>query len=146
MATVKTNATKATRAAMDATDGTVVFSAGEYDLRVYGRELGKTDYADGFNVGTVVTYDVGWSMCLPKYALIVRRTPKMIETVALPTVKLTTDGYGFQGHEIPVRSVYLGEGSMVTRKSRMNKRGTFDVDGRYTKVWDGLARWYDHMD
>lgn len=112
-------------------------------ITTFGRKLEPTDYADGFNVGEVVTYDVGWTMSLPKFALIVRRTPKMIFTVALPTVKTSTDG-GFSGHEKPVARVYIPEDAEL-RRTRMSKRGFF-LSGRYTKVWDGTPEWYDHMD
>ena len=113
-------------------------------ITTYGKTLDRTDYADGYNVGTIVTYDVGWSMSLPKFALIVRRTPKMIETVVLPTTKQASDGYGFTGHEAPVSRIFVPE-RVQTRRTRMGKHG-FSVDGHYTKIWDGSPQWYDHMD
>ena len=114
-------------------------------VTTFGKRLDRTDYADGYNVGTVVTYDVGYTMSLPKFALIVRRTPKMIETVVLPTIKEPTDGYGFQGHERPITRVMVPDG-IKGRRTRMGKGGAFSVDGHYTKIWEGESRWYDHLD
>lgn len=113
-------------------------------ITTFGKKLDETSYEDGFNVGTVITYDVGWSMILPKFALIVRRTPKTITTVGLPTTKQDTDGYGFTGYEQPVTSVYVPEdvrGSL----SRLGRHG-FSVDGHPARIWDGSPRYYDHMD
>ena len=114
-------------------------------ITTFGKKLETTDYADGYNVGTIVSYNVGYSMVLPKFALIIRRTPKMIETVVLPTVKESTDGYGFQGYERPVTRILVPEG-IKGRRTRMGKGGAFSVDGRYTRIWDGSAKWFDHMD
>ena len=113
-------------------------------ITTYGKELVPTDYADGYNVGTVVDYNVGYTMSLPKFALIIRRTPKMIETVVLPTTKRGTDGYGQQGYEKPVARVYVPEGVRGVR-SRMGKHG-FNVNGHLTHIWGGDEKWFDHMD
>ena len=114
-------------------------------ITTYGKELVRTDYTDGYNVGTVVTYNVGYSMSIPKFALIVRRTPKMIETVVLPTTREASDGYGFTGHERPVTRVLVPEG-VKGKRTRMGKGGSFSVEGHYTRIWEGESRWYDFLD
>lgn len=114
-------------------------------IGVVNGELQPTSYGDGFDVGDVVYYNAGWSMILPHFALVVRRTPKMIETIDLPTVDTSTDGYGQMGHKRPVDVVDLSEERRRT-KNRMNKSGTFSVDGHYTRPWDGESKDYDYMD
>lgn len=114
-------------------------------ITTFGKKLERTDYADGYNVGTIVTYDVGYSMCLPKFAIIIRRTPKMIETVVLPTSKDPSDSYGFQGHERPLSRVLIPS-DMTGIRTRMGKGGAFSVQGHYTRIWQGESRWYDHLD
>lgn len=128
------------------TENAAILNEQRFDhITTFGKKLETTDYADGFNVGTIVCYNVGYSMSLPKFALIVRRTPKMIETVRLPTYKRSTDGgYGFQGYERPIEQCLVPE-DVRTIRTRMGKHG-FSVEGRWTTIWDGKERWFDHLD
>lgn len=114
-------------------------------IATVGRQLKPTDYGDGFDVGDVVTYDVGWSMSLPHFALIVRRTPKMIETIDLPTVSIPADQYGQYGTKRPVDVVNLAE-EHPTRRTRMGKGGSFSIERHWTHPWDGRGQTYDYMD
>ena len=107
--------------------------------------LKPTDYGDGFDVGDVVTYNSGYSMILPHFAFVVRRTPKMIETIDLPTVDTSTDGYGQMGYKRPVGVIDLSLG-YPTKKSRMRKGGSFSIDGHWTHPWEGDSKQYDYMD
>lgn len=108
-------------------------------------DLRPTDYGDGFDVGDVVTYNSGYSMILPHFAFVVRRTPKMIETIDLPTVDTSTDGYGQMGYKRPVGIIDLSLG-YPTKKSRMRKGGSFSIDGHWTHPWEGDSKHYDYMD
>lgn len=122
-------------------DGTHQFP----QIMTVGRRLEPTNYGDGFDVGDVVTYDAGWSMTLPHFAFVMRRTPKMIETIDLPTVVTSSDVYGQIGSKRPVGVIDLSQ-DYPTKRSRMRKGGGFSIDGHWTHPWDGGDRHYDYMD
>lgn len=114
-------------------------------IRAVNGHLVPTEYGDGFDVGDVVTYDAGWSMTLPHFAFVVRRTPKMIETIDLPTVNTSSDMYGQTGSKRPVPAIDLS-GDWPRKKSRMRKGGSFSIDGHWTHPWDGGSQYFDYMD
>lgn len=133
----------------DAPDGKLEIVQGEGQrfpwITAVGRKLNPTHYGDGFDVGDIVTYGVGWNMTLPHFAFVMRRTPKMIETIDLPTVSTPSDGYGQVGTKRPVGVIDLSK-TYPTKKSRMRKSGSFSIDGHWTHPWDGDDQDFDYMD
>lgn len=114
-------------------------------ITVVGKRLEPTNYGDGFDVGDIVTYDSGWSMTLPHFAFVMRRTPKTIETIDLPTVDTSSDVYGQIGSKRPVGIIDLSQ-NFPLKKSRMRKHGGFSIDGHWTHPWDGNSSNFNYMD
>ena len=115
------------------------------NINIVGGNLPKTWYGDGFDVGDIVTYDVGYSMILPHFALIVRRTPCMIETIDLPTISIGSDG--FEGVKRPVSDIHIDSiRAREKRRTRMGKNGSFSIGGHWTRKWDGRNRDFCYLD
>lgn len=96
-------------------------------------------YEDGFNVGEIVTWDAGWSMILPHFGRITRRTPAMIVVKELCQHR-DSDRYGQTGTCVPIDT---GTGRIY--RARLGKYG-FKVDGHYAHVWGGEPLTFDFMD
>lgn len=114
-------------------------------ISIVNGHLDPTSYGDGFDVGDIVTYDAGWSQTIPHFAFVVRRTPKTIETIDLPTTVTSHDGYGQVGTLRPVDVLDMSV-ARPRQKSVMRKDGSFSIDRRWTHPWDGGDRHFDYMD
>ena len=99
-------------------------------------------------VGDIVYANVGYSMSLPTFGVVVKRTPCTYVIEELPTVRFGSDRYGQQGLELPVLdgTAQHKRANRRARSNRFSKIGGLRWDGHYARFWDGKAKWYDFMD
>ena len=92
--------------------------------------------------GDIVCWDSGWSMCLPHFAKVIRRTRCMLVVEELQSYAVLDDGYGTSGMKMPTD---IGTGKIM--KLRLHSGRWFATQsGDYVHPWDGKAMHYDYMD
>ena len=97
-------------------------------------------YAD-LQPGTVLFWDSGWSMLIPHFGVITRRTPKTITVAELGITHIGADKYGQHGTAVPKMDVRTGR----VYRNRLTRSYPV-VDGHYASIWDGNPKQYDFMD
>jgi len=101
-----------------------------------------TTDAAAIAAGDIVCWDSGWSMCLPHFAKVIRRTRCMLVVEELQSYSVLDDGYGTCGMKMPTN---IGTGNIM--KLRLHRGRWFATQsGDYVHPWDGKAMHYDYMD
>lgn len=101
-----------------------------------------TTDAAAITAGDIVCWDSGWSMCLPHFAKVIRRTRCMLVVEELQSYSVLDDGYGTCGMKMPTD---IGTGKIM--KLRLHRGRWFATkSGNYVYPWDGKAMHYDYMD
>lgn len=101
-----------------------------------------TTDAAAIAAGDIVCWDSGWSMCLPHFAKVIRRTRCMLVVEELQSYAVLDDGYGTSGMKMPTD---IGTGKIM--KLRLHSGRWFATQsGDYVHPWDGKAMHYDYMD
>lgn len=92
--------------------------------------------------GDIVCWDSGWSMCLPHFAKVIRRTRCMLVVEELQSYSVSDDGHGMCGMKMPTD---IGTGEVM--KLRLHRDRWFATrSGNYVHRWNGKAMQYDYMD
>lgn len=97
-----------------------------------------------FKVGDVLAGTWGWSMTIPAFFKVVRKTAKRLVLEEYDGRMVSSDGYGQQGYEMPDFTRPLGE-----KLGRVE--GDYVIVGSRSetvllKLWDGKPVWADYMD
>lgn len=97
-----------------------------------------------FQIGDILAGTWGWSMTIPAFFKVVRKTEKRLVLEEYDGRMISSDGYGQQGYEVPDFTRSMGE-----RMGRID--GNYVIVGsRYNtillKKWDGNPVWADYMD
>ena len=95
-------------------------------------------------VGDIVCCIAGYSMCLPRFYKITRKTPKGIVVKRMPG-KIISGSRNGQWQEIADEKAPLGD----EFKGRIVQRGTYSrvkIDGNSVHLWDGKPLYGDDMD
>ena len=106
-----------------------------------------------FMVGQIAFCNGGCTMQLPTFYKIIRRTQKTIWLVEIENQLVEDDGYGQEGHKIPVD---IPTGAVFNKRVKNWKElkygGGKDQEFAFIKYWgivepwDGTAKYYDSMD
>lgn len=92
--------------------------------------------------GDIVCWDSGYSMCLPHFARVLRRTRCMLVVEELQSYSVLDDGHGMCGMKMPTD---IGTGEVM--KLRLHSGRWFATkSGNYVHRWDGKAMQYDYLD
>lgn len=99
-------------------------------------------------VGDIIYANFGYTMTLPVFGRVIKRTPCTYVIEELPSKEFGRDRYGQQGLAIPVLdgSSRPAHANRRLRANRFTKSGNLSWNGHYATFWDGKARWYDYMD
>lgn len=99
-------------------------------------------------VGDIIYANFGYTMTLPVFGRVIKRTPCTYVIEELPSKEFGSDRYGQQGLALPVLdgSSRPAHANRRLRANRFTKSGNLSWDGHYATLWDGKARWYDYMD
>ena len=99
-------------------------------------------------VGDIIYANFGYTMTLPVFGRVIKRTPCTYVIEELPSKEFGRDRYGQQGLALPVLdgSSRTAHANRRLRANRFTKSGNLSWDGHYATFWDGKARWYDYMD
>ena len=98
-------------------------------------------------VGDIVYANFGYSMVIPTFGRVVKRTPCTYVIEELPTKHYGVDKYGQQGMALPVLDgTTVSRAHRAPRSNRFSKSGYLSWNGTYASFWDGKAKWYDFMD
>lgn len=102
-----------------------------------------TDYTPTgeLKIGTIIVYDLGYSMTLPHFAIIESFTPsgKSARIREMSTNFIPDDRYGQTGYKVPVAPT----GEIKTCRI---KKDYVAVDGHWSREWNGRPERYDTMD
>lgn len=97
-----------------------------------------------FKVGDILAGTWGWSMTIPAFFRVVRKTAKRLVLEEYEGVMINSDGYGQRGYEVPDFTNAKGE------KLGRIEDGYVVVGSRYDtillKLWDGKPVWADYVD
>lgn len=109
-------------------------------------KISESDPNDPTNwiVGDIVCCTAGYSMCLPRFYKITRKTPKGIVVKRMPG-KIISGHHNGLWKEIADENGTLGE----EFKGRIVQRGTYSrvkIDGNIVHLWDGEPLFGDDMD
>ena len=74
------------------------------------------DYENPFEVGDILFGDVGYSMSIPEWWQVIKKTDKSVTCRRLATDIVEHDGYGQRGTEVPIRGVFDKRGGTVNGK------------------------------
>lgn len=99
-------------------------------------------------VGDIIYANFGYTMTLPVFGRVIKRTPCTYVIEELPSKEFGRDRYGQQGLALPVLdgSSRPTHANRRLRANRFTKSGNLSWDGHYATFWDGKASWYDYMD
>lgn len=99
-------------------------------------------------VGDIIYANFGYTMTLPVFGRVIKRTPCTYVIEELPSKEFGRDRYGQHGLALPVLdgSSRPAHANRRLRANRFTKSGNLSWDGHYATFWDGKARWYDYMD
>lgn len=98
-------------------------------------------------VGTVLVSNIGYSMILPVFYRVVRRTAKTMWVKRIRSIDVNDDGHGFTGYSYADLSddSWMRAGKSEYISSRLN--GSYlHVNNHLANVWDGSRRRFDHLD
>lgn len=141
-----TTETAATVATTESLEGLTYETVGLY-LNKRAAEAAATKQPHELAVGDIVYMNSGYSMVLPTFGIVTKRTPCTYVIEELPTVHFGMDQYNQQGMELPVLDRgTVSRGGRRTRSNRFSKSGNIQWNGRYATYWDGKAHWFDTMD
>ena len=129
------------------------------------------DYENPFEVGDILFGDVGYSMSIPEWWQVIKKTDKSVTCRRLATDIVEHDGYGQRGTEVPIRGVFDKRGGTVNGKpsdapvTMRVKKWSSQVSGwhqegkdqyyaslggsRYGHIfslWDGKPKEFDYYD
>lgn len=109
-------------------------------------KITKKDPEDPFtwDVGDIVCCIAGYSMCLPRFYQITKKTPKML-VVKRMSGKIISGSRNGQWEEIADEKAPLGD----EYKGRIMQRGNYKyvrIDGHSVHLWDGKPLHGDDMD
>ena len=103
-----------------------------------------------FMVGQIAFCNGGCTMQLPTFYKIIRRTQKTIWLVEIANQLVEDDGYGQEGHKIPVD---IPKGTVFYRRIKNWKDSGHKYQEyayqRYWGIiepWDGLTKYYNCLD
>lgn len=130
-----------------------------------------SDYENPFEIGDILFGDVGYSMSIPEWWQVIKKTDKSVTCRRLATDIVEHDGYGQRGTEVPIRGVFDKRGGTVNGKpsdapvTMRVKKWTGQVAGwrgegkdqyyaslggsRYGHIfslWDGKPKDFDYYD
>ena len=97
--------------------------------------------------GTVLVANHGYTMILPVFYRVVRRTAKTMWVAEIKSIDCPDDGHGFTGYSYADLSddSWMTAPKSACSSARLNGR-YLKVDGHYAKVWDGNRCRFDHLD
>lgn len=96
---------------------------------------------DTWDVGDILAGTAGWSMNLPRFYKITKRTSKQFTCVRLKG-KIVSGHKNGQWTEVATDEVIPGE----EYKARITKYGALKIDDTYVRLWDGKPLHGDDMD
>ncbi len=98
-------------------------------------------------LGTVLVANHGYTMILPVFYRVVRRTAKTMWVTEIKSVDVPDDEHGFTGYSYADLS---DDSWMIAPKSSCSSvrlNGSYiKITGHYAKVWDGNRCRFDHLD
>ena len=118
---------------------------------MYLNEDAATAYATkqprDIEVGDIVYANFGYTMVMPAFGRVVKRTPCTYVIEELPVRYYGVDQYGQQGMALPVLDGdTVSRAHRTPRSNRFSKSGYLSWNGTYANYWDGKAKWFDFMD
>ena len=96
-----------------------------------------------WEVGDILSGTFGYSMILPRFYKIIKRTAKSFTVVRLEG-KIVSGHRNGQWEEIATDDLYDENEPPIT--ARINKHGTVHVKDVYVTLWDGKPIYGDDMD
>lgn len=94
-----------------------------------------------WDVGDILAGTAGYSMCLPRFYKVVKKTAKQFTVVRLKGEIISGSRNG-QWREIATDEPYGDE----EYKARITKYGSLKIDGTSVHLWDGQPLYGDDMD
>ena len=101
----------------------------------------KNDDPDTFEIGDILAGTAGYTMTLPRFYKIIKRTNKQFTCVRLKG-KIVSGHRNGQWEEIPTDEYY----NDTEYTCRINKWGSIKIDGHTVTVWNGKPLYGDDMD
>lgn len=98
-----------------------------------------------WEVGNILSGTFGYSMTLPVFYKIIKRTAKQFTVVKL-SKKLVSGHYNGSFEEEPDLSKSEKDLKGQEYKARINKWGRVSVDGTHVRLWDGEPVWGNDLD
>lgn len=106
--------------------------------------MGNATASTSIGVGDIVCWDSGYSMFIPHFARVTRRTPCTIVVAELETASVCDDGYGMCGTAVPTS---VGTGMTMRCRARRDGSMFLTPGGRHAiRKWDGAPLPFDYMD
>lgn len=102
----------------------------------------KADDPSQWEVGDILAGTFGYSMTIPIFYKIIKRTAKQFTVARIPG-KIVSGHRNGQWEEIADEKATP---SKETKTARINKRGNVIVDTVYVRLWDGSPLYGDDMD
>lgn len=101
----------------------------------------SNDNPNTFEIGDILAGTAGYSMTLPRFYKIIKRTAKQFTCIRLEG-KIVSGHKNGQWEEVPSDQRY--DDKFYT--CRINKWGSIRIDGHTVRVWDGTPLMGDDMD
>lgn len=92
---------------------------------------------------TILHCTIGYSMILPNFFLVLKKTKRTLTLIKLQTKFTQDDGYGQKGECVPVMKPERGEQPFTKRLSKygMAYKNRYALD-----IWDGKPKAFDTYD
>lgn len=101
----------------------------------------SVDDPDTWEIGDILAGTAGYSMTLPRFFKIIKKTYKQFTCVRLRG-KIVSGHRNGQWEEVATDEQY-GDEQYV---ARIGKRGSLKIDNTYVRLWDGEPLYGDDMD